>query len=458
VVQVWLLQRGLSLRDFSCLLPSFPASSAPARRSGTPRLARFSFQPLNPELLNFYNSSTMSTPRFDLQIHNQIESAHTLASNFYTDPAILALEKSRIFRCTWQLVGTLNQPCGEINGIHKTISDPESFFTADVVGEPVVIVRDRLGTLRAFSNVCRHRAGPIAQGCGTKNVLRCGYHGWTYTLDGRLIGTPDVEGVEFFDRSTMGMVPLRCETWENLIFVNFDPHAEPLSAYLGQIPEQARGFQFAGLELVERRDYILDCNWKVYVDNYLEGYHIPIAHPGLMREIDYSQYRTETFRYYSQQFAPIRAIKPDQGPFAEDNCHPERSEGSAFSSSASSNRVYAPGNGALKEALYFWVFPNLMLNIYPDNLSTNLIVPLSHDKTLTIFEWFFQDSRSEKVRERVKRAVAFSDEVQQEDIGLCQAVQRGLQSSTYDRGRYSVKRENGVHHFHLLLAEFLASV
>ncbi len=375
----------------------------------------------------------MTTPPMKLGVHEQIECAHTLASKFYTDPAVLEAEKARIFRRTWQLVGTLNTPCGEQNGVERTIADAETFFTADVIGEPVVVVRDKEGTLRAFSNVCRHRAGPIACGSGCKNVLRCGYHGWTYTLDGRLIGTPDVEGVEFFDRSTMGMFPLRLETWEQLIFVNFDPNAEPLSAYLGKIPEQARRFQFQGLQSAERRDYIIDCNWKVYVDNYLEGYHIPIAHPGLMREIDYSQYRTDTYRYYSQQFAPIRAMKPEDG----------------------AERFYPPSTG-LQEALYFWIFPNLMLNIYPDNLSTNLIVPLSHDKTLTIFEWFFHEANSEKVRERIQRAVAFSDEVQQEDIELCRSVQRGLNSSTYDRGRYSVKRENGVHHFHLLLSEFLS--
>ncbi len=370
--------------------------------------------------------------RLQLDVNEQIECAQTLASRFYTDPSILETEKARIFRRTWQLVGTLNHACGEVNGVNRTIADPESFFTADVTGEPIVVVRDKEGTLRAFSNVCRHRAGPIALGSGGQNVLRCAYHGWTYTLDGRLIGTPDVEGVEFFDRSTMGMVPLRIETWEQFIFVNFDHASEPLSAYLGDIPEQARGFLFTGLQFAERRDYIIRCNWKVYVDNYLEGYHIPIAHPGLMREIDYSQYRTDTFRYHSQQFAPIRAMK--RGDAGE--------------------RFYAPGSGA-QEALYFWIFPNLMLNIYPDNVSTNLIVPLSQDKTLTIFEWFFHDISSQHVQERIKKAVAFSDEVQQEDIGLCESVQRGLQSSLYDRGRYSVRRENGVHHFHMLLAEFL---
>jgi len=272
----------------------------------------------------------MTFEPFHLDVHEQIECAQTLASRFYTDPAVLEIEMARIFRRTWQLVGTLKQPCGEVHGVKRTISDPESFFTADLAGEPVIVVRDKEGTLRAFSNVCRHRAGPIALGSGCKNVLRCQYHGWTYTLDGRLIGTPDVEGVEFFDRSAMGMVPLRCETWGQFIFVNFDANADPLSAYLGQIPQLARGFQFEGLRFAERRDYVIDCNWKVYVDNYLEGYHIPIAHPGLMREIDYAQYRTEIFRYYSQQFAPIRAMS------AEDTVQ----------------RMYAPGTG-LQEALYF---------------------------------------------------------------------------------------------------------
>ena len=374
----------------------------------------------------------MNTKPLQLDVNEQIECAHTLASEYYTDPAILEIEKTRIFMRTWQLVGTLSHACGEANGVKRTISDPESFFTADVAGEPIIVVRDKQGVLRAFSNVCRHRAGPIALGSGCKNVLRCQYHGWTYTLDGRLIGTPDVEGVEFFDRSTMGMVPLRVETWEQFIFVNFDTHAESLSAYLGQIPKQAQGFEFEGLQFAERRDYVIDCNWKVYVDNYLEGYHIPIAHPGLMREIDYAQYRTDTYRYYSQQFAPIRAMKSED----------------------TTERAYAPGSG-LQQAAYFWVFPNLMLNLYPDNISTNLIVPIAHDKTLTIFEWFFHDVTSSKVQERIQRAIAFSDEVQQEDIGLCENVQRGLRSATYDRGRYSVKRENGVHHFHMLLGEFL---
>lgn len=416
----------------------------------------------------------MSSPFSRLDVHTQIESAQTLASRFYTDRAILDVEKTSVFRRSWQLVGTFSQPCGlSADGASLTISDPETFFTADVIGEPVVVVRDKRGALRAFSNVCRHRAGPIAQGCGAKNVLRCAYHGWTYALDGRLIGTPDIDGIEFFDRSTLGMVALRCETWEQFIFVNFDANAEPLAAFLGRIPELCGGFRFAGLRPAERRDYVVGCNWKVYVDNYLEGYHIPVAHPGLMREIEYSQYRTETFRYHSQQFAPIRGFNREPAAIPRSERDSDLSEESAFPSSAKiteGDRVYTPGAGGSQEALYFWIFPNLMLNIYPDNISTNLVVPLAHDKTLTVFEWFFQEENSSceayrsneerpvhsSLSERVRRAVVFSDQVQQEDISLCEAVQRGLNSCTYDRGRYSPKRENGVHHFHLLWSEFLS--
>jgi phenylpropionate dioxygenase-like ring-hydroxylating dioxygenase large terminal subunit len=228
------------------------------------------------------------------------------------------------------------------------------------------------------------------------------------------------------------MVPLRCETWQQFIFVNFSNHGPSLVEYVGNIPQLAREFSFEGLALAERRDYTVQCNWKVYVDNYLEGYHIPIVHPGLMKEIDYPRYRCETFRYHSQQLGPVRPLKAGDG----------------------FERVYPPGIG-LKEALYFWVFPNLMLNIYPDNVQTNLIVPLAHDKTLTIFEWYFHDANSAEVRQRAAKAIEFSHVVQQEDMHICEAVQRGLQSAAYDRGRYSVKRENGVHHFHRLLAEFL---
>jgi choline monooxygenase len=371
----------------------------------------------------------MTGKPINLGMNERVECAETLPSCFYTDPAVLALEKKHIFRRTWQLVGTLSQACGGADGAKRTIADPGAFFTVDVIGEPVVVVRDNTGTLRAFSNVCRHRAGPIAQGSGCRSVFNCAYHGWTYTLDGRLIGTPEVDGMEFFDRSRMGMIPLRCETWEQFVFVNFDPEAPPLSAFLENIPKQAAGFEFKGIELAERRDYYVNCNWKVYVDNYLEGYHIPIVHPGLMKEIDYPRYQTEVFRY-SSQLGPVKDVRPGDA----------------------ADRGYAPG--PKRSGLLDLSEPDV--EHLPRQHFDEFDRAAGHDRTLTIFEWYFHDLAAEKVRERVRKTIGFSETVQ-EDTHICEAVQRGLQSSTYDRGRYSVKRENGVHHFHLLLSEFLQS-
>lgn len=343
--------------------------------------------------------------------------ATTLPARWYTDPAFFELEKERIFWHTWQPVGFTNQ-----------LSNSGDFIACDLLGEPLVITRDANGTLHALSNVCRHRASTIAAGNGHCSALRCPYHGWTYSLDGRLQGQPEFEGVCNFDRSTVALPPYRIERWAPFLFVNLDTNASPLAEILGDIPREVSniGCDLSKLRYYGRRDYVIDCNWKVYIDNYLEGYHVPAAHPGLFRELDYKQYRVDTYPYYSSHYAPLRpAVGPDR-------------------------RYNSLDSGA--GALYYWIFPNFMLNIYPDNMSSNVIIPLSHDRTLTIFEWFFYPRADP---EAPVKTIAFSDEIQQEDIRLCEAVQRGLRSRAYDRGRLSVKRENGVHHFHLLLHRFL---
>jgi choline monooxygenase len=298
-----------------------------------------------------------------------------------------------------------------------------------IAEEPVIVARGLDGVLRAFSNVCRHRAGPVAEGQGSTRTFRCGYHGWTYGLDGCLKGTPEFDGVECFTHEMNGLPRFNVETWDALIFVNLDTDCAPLADTLEDLPSSVESRSLTGLTLAARKDWTLDCNWKVYVDNYLEGYHIPIVHPSLNREIIYQQYRTETRRYYSIQHSPIKEV--------------------------ASPRLRRDSNASNNDAQFFWIFPNLMLNVYPDNYSTNLIVPLGPEKTLTIFEWYFRDVEREDVKEIVRQTVEFSDEVQIEDIRICEAVQRGLKSRSYNRGRYSVKRENGVHHFHGLLAEFL---
>jgi choline monooxygenase len=355
----------------------------------------------------------------DFHFDPRIAFAQTIPSRYYFQPETLRQEQQRIFQRFPQLVGRLDQ-----------LEAPGTYFTADVQGEPFVILRDSVGELRAFHNVCRHRAGPVASGSGHCKVLQCGYHGWSYSLNGRLLGTPDFEGVESFDREKMGLRPATVETWNQFIFVN-PSGTRNLKELLGDITERTLHCDISAMKFAARRDYVIECNWKVYVDNYVEGYHIPMVHPTLMNELDYEHYRTVTSRYHSIQDAPIRGDNRTGGR-------------------------YRPTDEQ-REALYFWIFPNLMLNIYPDNLSTNLIVPLGTDRTLTVFEWFFHDIESVETRAKIAETIELSDEIQVEDIGICEAVQRGLRSSSYDRGRYSVKRENGLHHFHSLWYEYMSA-
>ncbi len=354
----------------------------------------------------------------DYQPRRDLSHAATIPSRWYTEPEFLKLERERIFARTWQLAGYA-----------AAVADPGAYSACDIAGEPVVVARAAEGVLRSFSNVCRHRASILVEGAGSGHVLRCPYHAWTYELNGKLLGAPEFEGVEDWNRAEVCLPQFRVETWGPFVFVNLDSAAPALDEVWGDIPRRTADFgcPVERLRPSARREYVINCNWKVYVDNYLEGYHLPAAHPGLFRELDYARYRVDTFRYYSSQYAPIRAQRA-AGP-------PRRYE------------YEQDGAGAL----YFWIFPNFMLNIYPDNLSSNVILPLGPDKTLTIFEWFAYEGNV------AEETIAFSDEIQREDIKICENVQRGLASRAYNQGRFSAKRENGVHHFHLLLHEFLSA-
>ncbi len=354
----------------------------------------------------------------DYQFDSRLAFAATIPATWYFDPAMLMREQETVFAQTWQLVGRSEQ-----------VAALGAYFTTTIANEPLIVVRGGDEKLRALSNVCRHRAGPIAEGAGNRKVLQCGYHGWTYTLDGRLHGTPEFEGVECFDKTKNCLPEFSVAEWAGLVFVNLDQACAPLPETLAGLPSRLLHQDLSAMQFALRKDWYIDCNWKTYVDNYLEGYHIPLVHPGLNRELDYAHYRTETKRYYSMQHAPIKPNDHMRLRLSEDQ--------------------------AANQTQFFWLFPNLMLNVYPDNYSTNLIVPLGPERTLTIFEWFFRDPQSEAVQEKLRRTVAFSDEIQIEDIRICEAVQRNLKSRTYSTGRYSVQRENGVHHFHGLLNEFL---
>jgi choline monooxygenase len=350
-----------------------------------------------------FNPTTLGTEPLAL--------AHTIPSSWYTHPGFHTLEEEAIFTQTWQLVGHVSQL--------KSVGD---FFLATVANNPIILLRENEFDLKAFYNVCKHRGGPLAKENGHATSLKCAYHGWTYGLDGTLKGVPEFEGVECFDKQAFALKPIHLTVWEGLIFVNLADAPTPFMTYFEGIRERIQPIDLSTLQFHSRVVYNVACNWKVYVDNYLEGYHLNSVHPELMDTLDYKQYTTEISGQYSLQYSPIRA---------KDN-------------------VYGTGEG---EIFYYMIFPNLMLNIMPNRLQTNLVVPVSHDQTLVYFDYFYTDITSEKAKALIQKDLDVSELVQQQDIEICEFVQKGLASKAYDQGRFSVKREAGVHHFQNLLKQ-----
>jgi choline monooxygenase len=349
-----------------------------------------------------------------------LDEARTLAGPWYTDTGIADLERKHVFGSSWQLVARTAQ-----------LEKPGEFVTATVAGEPIVVVRGTDGVLRAFFNVCRHHAAAVVtEKCGQAKQLRCPYHAWTYSCEGELKGVPDFHGVKNFDRAANGLVPTRVETWEKFVFVNLDPDAPSLASHLGKMVEQFAPLGLANLHFAGRREFILECNWKVFVDNYLDGgYHVPFLHTGLSSVLDYTKYTIDNFDTFCLQSSPVDATNAEQ-------MTAEVRKG---------------------QALYYWLYPNLMLNWYEGYLDTNYVVPLALDKMMVVFEFYFADV-SEAARDRNKQSMDVSDRIQDEDHAICESVQKGLASRAYGAGRLSVRREGGEHLFHRLLHRDLRKV
>ena len=226
-----------------------------------------------------------------------LERARTIPTSWYFDAEIYEAERRTVFGDTWQVVGRTDQ-----------VAEPGAYLTATIAGEPILVVRDGEGVLRAFANVCRHRAAPLlteARGHVTK--LRCRYHGWTYDLTGRLRGTPEFDGVLDFRREDNGLAPLAVATWGPLVCVSGGKQPGSLAEHLAPLSERTADRGLQALRFVERREYDLACNWKVYVDNYLDGgYHVNTVHPGLAGVLDYTNYRTEISGMTSVQISPLQ--------------------------------------------------------------------------------------------------------------------------------------------------------
>jgi choline monooxygenase len=344
-----------------------------------------------------------------------LEQAYTIPASWYVDERIAELERTNVFGRTWQVVARVDQ-----------LARPGEFVTTELAGEPLVVVRGSDGQLRAFYNVCRHHAAAVVtEEHGAASIFRCPYHGWSYGLDGGLKGAPEFEGVCGFDRSQNGLVPVRVETWEQFVFVNLDANAAPLTDFLGRLVERVSPLNVGALRFFERRTYSLKCNWKVFVDNYLDGgYHVPHLHKALSSVLDYKQYTIENEDRYCLQSSPMVAS----------------SEDAATAATRTGDRAW-----------YFWQYPNFMINLYRGYMDTNLVLPDGVDGCTVIFDFYFDDV-SESSAERNRQSIAVGERVNDEDVGICEAVQRGLHSRAYEAGRLSVRREAGEHLFHRLLA------
>ncbi len=338
-----------------------------------------------------------------------LEKASTPPSAWYTDPHIAALERQAVFAGHWQPVARMDQ-----------LRRPGDFVTADIAGEPIVVIRD--GGIHAFYNVCRHHGAQIAGGSGCLDRFRCPYHGWTYARDGRLIGTPAFGDAADFDRDEHGLLPVRSARWQNWVWINLNPSAVDLPQAFGRFHTALDTLNLQELQFFEQREYELDCNWKVFIDNYLDGgYHVPHIHKGLGSVLDNRAYTIEVTDSHCLQSCPI---------------------------SGADNATGAVRQGEM--AHYYWQYPNIIVNHYQGVMDTNWVFPLAPDRCRVICDFWFSNI-GEDARPYNTQSIDIADEIQREDMAICAAVQRGLNSRAYDTGRLSPAREAGEYLFHQLL-------
>jgi choline monooxygenase len=337
-----------------------------------------------------------------------VASAHTLPGSFYSDRAAFEASRERIFARTWQWIGDLEDAAEP-----GTLS-PRTLLPG-LLDEPLLLARDGAGQLRCLSNVCTHRGNILVGAPCRGKEIRCGYHSRRFDLAGRMTFMPEFSGARDFPSDADNLPAVPFAAWNGLGFAGVAPVA-PLKAFMGDMASGLEGVALEGLRAdpARNRDFEIEAHWALYVENYLEGFHIPFVHPGLAQAIDYGTYQDELFRYASVQVA-------------------------------------RDGAGAVN-ARYWWIFPNLMLNFYAWGLSVNHVQPLAPDRTRVLFRSYVRDPS-----QLASGPGGALDRVEAEDEAIVLAVQRGVRSRFYGRGRYSPTRERGVHHFHRLLCEFLSS-
>jgi choline monooxygenase len=342
-----------------------------------------------------------------------------LSPHLYLDPAVLPLEDERIFSRTWQFAGHVAQ-----------LPDPGTYLTANAGTQPVLVVRDDEGELRAFRNVCRHRGSRLLSGSGEcKKAIRCRYHGWTYRMDGQLIGVPEGRQIPGLDKSALGLFPARVEVMSGLVFVNLDMDATPLSEQVAGLPERLAPYGFERLRPVVENETSQPANWKIVVDNYLEGYHVPIAHPGLMRLVDYKRYDVELFDDWVWFDAPMRD-KPS-GNFLE----------------RTYQRLVEPMPGLRPEDTRVWryifIYPNTTIDLYPDQVGIWQILPKGIDATHDVAMTLLPRGGSLRTRAAQLANRKVNELVSDEDVDLVANQQAGVATHGFEPGPLS-RREAAV--------------
>jgi choline monooxygenase len=340
-------------------------------------------------------------------IDAEIEAASTLPGSFYRDEESFARSRERVFARTWQWIGALEE-----------VAAPQTLAPRDLLpghlDEPLLLARDEAGALRCMSNVCTHRGNILVREACMAKQIRCGYHSRRFDLAGHMTFMPEFAQAKNFPTPADDLPQVPFGEWAGLGFAALDP-AAPFDAFLGDMKKSVASMPAERMrpDPARSRDYEVRAHWALYVENFLEGFHIPFVHAGLNEVIDYSSYATELRAYSNVQLAQAK----DGAPAAQ----------------------------------YWWIFPNLMLNFYPWGLSLNLVQPQGIDRTRILFRSFVWDAAQLETG-----AGAALDRVEAEDEAIVAAVQRGVRSRLYTRGRYSPTRERGVHHFHRLLCKFLA--
>ena len=318
----------------------------------------------------------------------------TLPYAWYGDEEQLRRERRAIFARSWQYAGRAEQ-----------VAEPGSFLTTDAGGIPLLVTRDRGGELRAFVNVCRHRGAILVEGCGRRETIQCRYHAWTYDLDGSLRAAPRADRETGFDAGELSLVPAGVGVWGPFLFANPDPHAEPLSDWLGELPTiLARDLDLDGIVFHSRVEFGSNANWKVVTENFLECYHCPTAHPGFSAVVDVH---------------PDRYVLEPHPTFSSQHCE-SRTGG--------------------EHGQFHLLYPNTGINVFPGppNLSIGPIVPTSAGRTERYLDYFFASDVDEAW---LGDFFAFDEQVGREDTALVESVQRGMAAGMLEEGRLLLNAE-----------------